>query len=192
MNPKHFSQRGEGQKGTMAARGRRVDPKWPKPVTKHIFLSDLKTTFRKGFAQKCSYHRYGGLFLKECTGAGTYSLQSSICSSTQGHSLSPAQLRGRIWCHDLLFPLLAAAWRQGQGEEKTGRCHIATRSFDILCDCLCLAQVGRQSSSLIQHFQIIPLATEQSHDSFALTLPTIWTSLFLTNLFFKFYFSPYK
>lgn len=169
----------------MAARGGRGDPEWPKAVTKHVLLSDLTTTFRKEFAQKCSYHRHGGLLVKECTRAGTYSLQSSICLSTRGHSLSPAQLQGRIWCHDLLFPLFSsAAWREGQGEEKTGMCHIATASFDILYNFSCLAQVGRQSGSLIKQFQMIPLATEQSHDSFALSLPTTWISLFLPSLLF--------
>lgn len=122
--------------------------------------------------------------MKEWTRAGTYSLQSSICFSIQGCSLSPARLQGRIWFH-LLLPLFSsAAWREGQGEEKTGMCRIATPSLDILYNFLCLAQVGRQSSSLIKHSQIILLATEQSHDSFALSLPTTWAGLFLPILFF--------
>lgn len=125
--------------------------------------------------------------MKECTRAGTYSLQSSICFSTRGCSLSPTQLQGRIWCHHLLLPLFSsAAWREGQGEQKTGMCHIATPSFDILYNFLCLAQVGRQSSSLIKHSQIILLETEQSHDSFALSLPTTPAGLFLPSLFFNF------
>lgn len=125
--------------------------------------------------------------MEEGTRAGTYTLQSSICFSTRGCSLSPAQLQGRIWCHYLLLPLFSsAAWRERQGEGKTGTCHIATPSFNILYNFLCLAQVRRQSSSLIKHSQIILLATKQSHDSFALSLPTTRASLFLPSLLFYF------
>lgn len=178
MNPKCFSQCEEGQKG--GKQGRKGRSSMTKASYKAAISLWSQTTLRKEFAQKCSYHRSGGLFEKECTRAGTYSVQSSICFSTRGCSLSPAHLQGRIWCHHLLLPLFSsAAWREGQGEEKTGMCHIATASFDFLCNFLCLGQVGRQSGSLTKHTQIILLATEQSHDSFVLSLPRINMNKFI-------------
>lgn len=67
--------------------------------------------------------------------------------------------------------LINSLVREGQREKKMRICHIATSSFNILNNFLCLVQVMRQPNSF-NHTQMTFLATEQSHGSCVLRLPT--------------------